>query len=246
MLTTNFPFCRVAASSLAGSPGSDYPVGMLAPDILDLFLNVKVMKVNVDAVGGGGGGGGNLTGFVFTHRKIVDGCAGVQHVSDTSMGLWRANFKLDLSDVVRKPTTGGTSLYYPSMEATFFADGSILSSKTEAQEVGLIDFLTRYSIRLYANADMVVFGGGVSAVERYDELVFTPASAAAGSAVVFSGVTLTGTTSVRFGDTEATFTVDPTNPKRLTAIVPVGAGYGPVSFDQGEDKFSTRSFFKPA
>jgi len=238
-----FPFCGVPASSLAGSPGSDYPVGMFAADILDAFLNAKVLKVSIDAVQDGGGGGGALGGFVYTHRKIIDGCLGVQHVSNSRGSGWNADIRLDFSKTVRKPRGTNTVLYYPSLVVTFIADSTRLSSKTEAEETGSIDFLSKYFITLYANRDMVVFGGGVSIVERYDEITFSPASGPVGTAVTITGATFDGVTSVRFGDVEAAFTIS-TDKRTVTATVPAGAKLGPISFDQDEDRYSTRSYFK--
>lgn len=243
----SFPFCNAPASILAGSPGTSYPTGVLATVLQDAYLNAKVFKVSVDAVQDGFGGNGGLGGFVYTHRKLKDGCNGFEHVSNTRVANWLSDIRLDFLDVIRKNRSATTSLYYPKLEVTFLADNVRLSSKTEAMEVGSIDFLGFGIITLFANADMIVFGGGVTIVERYDQIDFAPRTGPPGTSVLITGATFTGTTAVRFGSAEATvFAVDPSDARKLRATVPAGATLGPISIDQDEDKYSTRHFFLPS
>lgn len=241
----SFPFCNAPASILAGAPGTEYPVGMLAADIRDFFLNAKTLRVSVDAVVNGQGNNGSLGGFVFTHRKVTGGCLGFQHVSNSNMRLWNADIRIDFEPTVRRNRSAGTSLYYPSIEATFIADQVRLSSRTEAMETGSIDFLGKGFITLYANEPMVVFGGGVSIVERYDAITFTPTTAAPGQTVVIEGVAFDGVSGVQFGEVPAQFTID-ADGRKIRAVVPQGASVAPIWFDQDEDRYCTRLFFKPS
>jgi len=110
---------------------------------------------------------------------------------------------------------------------------------------GLIDEVTFYNSVLNASQIANIYGadsfGKCFSAPAPNVTGFTPSSGLTGSTVTITGTGFTGTSSVTFNGTPATYTVD--SATQITATVPGGATTGPIAVTTAGGTFTTGGNF---
>jgi hypothetical protein len=212
-------------------------------------------------------GNANRSGVTgkLTRRTDSSQCTGVRFVHNKSLCYVELSFypvidsisKKVLPGVVRV-ARGNRYLYHPRLLMVFWASGYVFSNSAMALYgagtcVGVVDF-DGGSVPVGGGVDendiyyapagtgnaAIYSNQGFNAVERLDEITFSPRGAQAGDALTVEGIDLGGVKSVWFGRLPASFSI---NNKVLTVTVPEGAAREPITMATDQDVFATREYF---